>query len=107
MLSLFIAAQTVCSPLATLPTDVEKDGGSFVVLADLQNAFARGVWYATPPMSEPFGDKSALIRFPGLPGGMVVFLDGDQVCQKMTLTPEVLADLLKVGEVVHESGAPL
>ena len=94
-----------CHPLAETQASVTSRGGvTFVRLTDEQWNFLRGVYVTMPdtPESLPPGDRAMMSTLPD--GGAVVsFVDGDQSCVVVRMTPELTQIVMSVGlgEVIH------
>ena len=87
----------------------EARHGKWIELTSDQWQFLRGIFAMNPltPPGLPYGDKAALVRFEGRPGGMVFFIDGDKACTPMAVPDELLAmmDEVATDKISHEGSA--
>lgn len=87
-----------------------SQGAQWIPATGDQWEFLRGVSAMSPttPPGLPFGDKAIIASKSGDETGIVMFLDGDQVCGMME-APKMLLDMLrdvKAGTILHQ-GAPM
>ena len=74
------AARCVDASAAKRTSDAHHD--KWIELTSDQWQLLRGIYAINPltPRGLPYGDKAALIKIDGRPGGMVFFIDGDKAC---------------------------
>jgi hypothetical protein len=81
--------------------------GSWIELAPAQWQFLRGIYILNPATAPglPYGDRAALVRVQGKPGGLIMFLDGPLACTPMEIPDVVIEMVMAVGrgEIGHES----
>src|SRR5271156_1055212 len=85
---------------------IEAHNGKWIQLTPDQWEFLRGIYAMNPltPPGLPYGDKAALARVDGNPGGLVFFIDGDRACAPMPVPKELLVmmDDVATAKISHE-----
>ena len=85
---------------------IEARNGKWIQLTPDQWEFLRGIYAMNPltPPGLPYGDKAALARVDGNPGGLVFFIDGDKACTPMPVPDKLLAmmDDVATAKINHE-----
>jgi hypothetical protein len=94
-----------CIPTTDARDMVERTGGRWIIVTDLQHAFLAGIYAMDPatPQGLPPGDKAALGRKTGDDTGVVFFLDGDLACSVIPVPKELLdmVDQIGSGDFPH------
>jgi hypothetical protein len=95
-----------CVDVSVPKKAVEANSGKWIELTPDQWQFLRGIYAMNPltPPGLPYGDKAALARVDGNPGGLVFFIDGDRACTPMPVPKELLVMMDDVGtaKITHE-----
>jgi hypothetical protein len=86
------------------------NGGEWIPATPDQWQFLRGISALNPetPSGLPFGDSAVIASKIGAQSGVIMFLDGGQLCGSMR-APKELLDMLKdvkSGKILHE-GSPM
>ena len=89
---------------------LKSQGAQWIQATGPQWEFLRGISAMSPvtPPGLPFGDKAIIASKEGDETGMVMFIDGGQVCGMMA-APKMLMEMLKdvkTGTILHQ-GAPM
>lgn len=100
----FPAYAAKCGPL-----DKSKfpAGTKVTTLTPGQTHFAQGAYMVLPPAGPPPGDGVMLFQNPKMRTSLLAFTSGKLVCDVVTVQPEFVAVLLKVGTGPLENDAPL
>jgi hypothetical protein len=85
---------------------IEAHNGKWIQLTPDQWEFLRGIYAMNPltPPGLPYGDKAALAKVDGNPGGLVFFIDGDKACTPMPVPQTLLSmmDDVATAKINHE-----
>jgi hypothetical protein len=85
---------------------IEARNGQWIQLTPEQWEFLRGIYAMNPltPPGLPYGDKAALAKVDGNPGGLVFFIDGDKACTPMPVPQTLLSmmDDVATAKINHE-----
>jgi hypothetical protein len=85
---------------------IEARNGQWIQLTPEQWEFLRGIYAMNPltPPGLPYGDKAALAKVDGNPGGLVFFIDGDKACTPMPVPQTLLSmmDDVATAKISHE-----
>jgi hypothetical protein len=107
-LSLLLASPALadCKSVPVAKQYAVDHDGQWIELDSDQWEFVRGLSILHPHTMNgmPPGNRAALIKL--VEGGMILFIDGNQACAPMGLTPEIVQIIIDVGEgkVWHEGG---
>ena len=85
---------------------IEARNGKWIQLTPEQWEFLRGIYAMNPltPPGLPYGDKAALAKVDGNPGGLIFFIDGDKACTPMPVPQTLLSmmDDVATAKINHE-----
>jgi hypothetical protein len=85
---------------------IEARNGQWIQLTPEQWEFLRGIYAMNPltPPGLPYGDKAALAKVDGNPGGLIFFIDGDKACTPMPVPQTLLSmmDDVATAKINHE-----
>src|ERR1700761_3587922 len=105
-LALAAEASDVCVDVSVPKHAIEARNGKWIQLTTDQWQFLRGIYAMNPltPPGLPYGDKAALAKVDGNPGGLVFFIDGDKACTPMPVPQTLLSmmDDVATAKINHE-----
>lgn len=98
-----------CSDAAKMKKAFEDHNATWDDLSHVQWLFLAGIYSMDPstPPGLPYGDRAVMAQVKGVPGAMIIFIDGDLGCTP-TPIPAILIKMLKNVEagVIHHEADP-
>ena len=106
----FAAESGPCQKIDAAKKDVSENSGSWTDLTPDQWIAVRTLFLFSKETRDglPYGEKAALVSIPDEATNFVYFIDGDSVCDRLTVPRKATKALIDVGSglVVHAPHVP-